>query len=323
MAAKILQLGTGEFWALFAVLVLLALAGLYGTFRFFTRARLIEDTPTSKIRSAAQGYIELSGIADLLEGTPIVAPLSQLQCVWYRYKIEEQRKRYRKGRTESYWATLESGTSDGLFRLADDTGECVVDPEGAEVTPSIRQTWYGGSHYPGRAPPIGRGDGGGFFSRLGISASFGFGHYRYTEERILPATELYAIGQFRTLGSDQAGDRQQEIGDLLRSWKRDQAEMLQRFDANGDGEIDLQEWDAARRAAEQAVDGALRERQVQPALNVLARTGISRRPFMLSTRPQGEIARDYRIYAAACVAAFLGGGAAAVWSLGVRLAGAG
>ena len=30
-----------------------------------------------------------------------------------------------------------------MFLLEDDTGTCVIDPDDAEVTPSISETWYG------------------------------------------------------------------------------------------------------------------------------------------------------------------------------------
>jgi len=327
---SVIQMSTGQFWGSFTVLVLLALLAFYGLFRFFSRARLIEDTPTSRLRSAAQGYIEVMGVADLLPGTPIIAPLSLLQCIWYSYKIEEKRTRSHKGRQESYWAKVESGTSDGLFRLRDTDGECIVDPDGAEVTPSISQTWYGMSRHPGGAPTVGVGGSGmgNMLARVGISnisVKFGFGdRYRYSEQRIPPATDIYVIGQYRTLGGGgDPGDRHQEIGLLLRDWKKNQAEMLARFDTNGDGEIDLVEWDTARRTAETEVDAALRERQAAAPVNVVAKTGIGRRPFIISTRSQHEMARSYRWSAAGCLVAFLGCGGGAVWMLGVRLAGAG
>lgn len=52
----------------------------------------MEDTPTSKLRSAAQGYVELSGYGALLEGAPIIAPLTGLTCTWYSHEIEERRR---------------------------------------------------------------------------------------------------------------------------------------------------------------------------------------------------------------------------------------
>ncbi|MDX1593245.1 MAG: GIDE domain-containing protein [Gammaproteobacteria bacterium] len=322
MRQEILNAGPQEFWFWIAVLVAVALLAFYGVFRFFSRARLIEDTPTSKIRSAAQGYIELNGLAEPLDGTPIVAPLSKMQCVWYRYKIEERRHRhghtFGTRREGDRWRTVEKGTSDGLFRLADETGECVVDPEGAEVTPSVHQVWYGGTHYPEQAPYADRE--GGWMARLGIGVSIGTGRYRYTESRIMPATDLYAIGQFRTLGTGGGGDRGADVAAVLRAWKGDQAALLKRFDADGDGQIDLQEWDDARRAAEAKVDADLRERQQAEPVNVLADPGVSRRPFILSVESQRELAGRLRLYAGACLVGFLGCGGAAVWAAGVRLA---
>ena len=322
MRESILSASGGEFWFWIALLVALGLASLYGLFRFFTRARLIEDTPTSKIRSAAQGYLELNGLAEPLDGTPIVAPLSKLQCVWYRYKVEEHHHEghsFGTKRNRDRWRTVERGTSDGLFRLRDETGECVVDPDGAEVTPSVHQVWYGDTHYPDGAPYANKE--GGWTARLGVGFSIGLGRFRYTEERIMPATDLYAIGQFRTLGTGGGGDRDAVVGAVLRDWKRDQAELLRRFDKDGDGRIDLQEWDAARRAAEAKVDEQLRERPQSAPINVLAEPGLSRRPFILSVESQRDMALRLRLFAGACLAAFLGCGGGAVWALGVRLGG--
>lgn len=321
MADSILAASPGEFWFSIALLGAMALAALYGLFRFFTRARLIEDTPTSKIRSAAQGYLELNGLAEPLDGEPIVAPLSKLQCVWYRYKVEEHQRHghsFGTRRNRDRWRTLEHGTSDGLFRLRDETGACLIDPEGAEVTPSVHQVWYGDSPHPDGAPYA--GEEGGMGARLGIGVSLGLGRYRYTEERIMPATDLYAIGQFRTVGTG-GGDRNAEVGAVLRDWKRDQAELLGRFDADGDGAIDPQEWDAARRAAAAKVDTEMRERTRAAPVSVLANPGISRRPFILSIESQRDLARRLRLLAGACLVVFLGGGALVAWAASMRLGG--
>ncbi len=321
MRDSILTASTGEFWFWMTVLDAVALLAFYGLFHFFTRARLIEDTPTAKIRSASQGYTELNGIADPLPGTPVVAPLSQQPCIWYRYKVEEHQARTHSFGTRrgNRWPTVEKGTSDSLFRLADETGECVVDPEGAEVTPALHQVWYGDSHYPGGAPHSSRD--GGWMARFGVGLSVGMGRYRYTEERIMPATDLYVIGQFRTLGTGGGGDRDADVAAVLRVWKRDQAELLQRFDTDGDGKIDLAEWDAARQAAEAVVDESLRKRQQGAPVNVLADPSVSRRPFIISVESQREMARRLRLLAGGSLAGFLACGTVAVWALGVRLAG--
>ncbi|WP_455203621.1 hypothetical protein [Kaarinaea lacus] len=70
---QLLHMPTVQFW----IYLLLAIGGgvvaFYFAFLYLKRARIIEDTPTSKIRSAAQGYVELQGRAQTMEGAPIIA----------------------------------------------------------------------------------------------------------------------------------------------------------------------------------------------------------------------------------------------------------
>lgn len=307
----VVQMQPLEFWLFSGFLAVLAVGGFYAIFRFLHRARLIEDTPTSKVRSAHQGYVELDGTAELLPGDPILAPLTGNRCTWYSFKVEERSESYdSRGNRRTSWKTIRSGTSDELFVLRDDTGECVIDPEGAEVTPSVSVTWYGDNPVWsfGAAP-----------SRRGLFAS---GRYRYTEKRIHPADSLYAIGLFQTLGGGhELPNTREEVRELLAAWKRDQDSLVQRFDANGDGEIDLQEWEAARRAAHREVKAQQRERAAGPVSHLMSKPRNSRRPYILSVLPQEQLAGRYRRFAALALVAFLLGGASATWMFTVRLLG--
>ena len=56
------------------------------------------------------------------------------------------------------------------------------------------------------------------------------------------------------------------------------------------------------------VDEQLRERQQSAPINVLADPGLSRRPFILSVESQRDMALRLRLFAGACLAAFLGCG---------------
>ncbi|MEJ2115410.1 MAG: hypothetical protein P8X88_05040, partial [Gammaproteobacteria bacterium] len=76
-------------WFLLIALFIAALICLFAALRSFHRARLIEDMPTSKIRSCPQGYVELCGTAKLMDGPDIHAPLSGQPCVWYSFSVEE------------------------------------------------------------------------------------------------------------------------------------------------------------------------------------------------------------------------------------------
>ena len=304
-ADNVRQLEPAEFWVGTLLVFVLAVVAFYSVFRFVHRARLIEDTPTSRIRSAAQGYVELDGTAELMEGEPIIAPLTGIRCAWFSYKIEEKEIEYdSKGRSTTRWRTIDSGTSDNLFLLVDDTGECIIDPEGAEVTPSVNDTWYGNSPSASHGIP-----GSGFFST---------GRYRYTEKRIHSADALYAIGLFRTVGGSQELPKtHEEIRHLLSLWKRDQDGLLHRFDENGDGQIDVKEWETARSEARKEVHRSQAKRFHRPVHHIMSRPENSRRPYILSVLAQHHMVSRFKLYAGLSLAGFLFSGSVATWLLTV------
>lgn len=272
----------------FLLLVILLCIGLlsYG-FVLIYRARLMEDTPTSLIRSAAQGYVELSGHARLLPGPPIVSPLSDTPCAWWSYRVQE---RDRNGK-DNQWRTIEEETSGELFLLADTTGECIVDPDYASVTPSLSRSWGGPVQRPHRGP-----DGMSWLS---------FGNYRYSEKLILLGDPIYATGWFRTQTAILELNESRDVSELMAEWKQDKHGLLKRFDANGDGQIDMQEWETARRAALEQVRAEHVERSLDPDLHVLSKPP-DRRPFVLSTLTQKSLTRRYRLWATLCFAVAVG-----------------
>jgi len=267
----------------FAGLVLAGTGALLAAFAFiwrnWRRARLLEDTPTARIRSAPQGYVELEGEGRPLPGPPIVAPLTGTPCLWYRYRVEIEEEDSHGQAVHRRWRTLASGVSDALFEVDDGTGRCVIDPEGAEVVPDVSDTWYGDTPKPAAGP-----------KRLG-RLTIGSGDYRYTEERLLPG-HLYAVGWFESVRPGD-GDLRAEISARLRAWKQDPGMLLRRFDRNGDGEIDAAEWEHARAEAERETLAERAERAVQSATHLL-RLPTDGRPFILSAEPQARLAGRFR-----------------------------
>jgi E3 Ubiquitin ligase len=255
-------------------------AAFIGCFVFLQRTRLMENMPTSRLRSAAQGYVELEGIARLMQGPPIIAPLTKTRCCWWRFKIEEERGSGKNRR----WVTVESGTSDDCFELDDATGKCIVNPDGATVIPTQHRRWYGSSRSPDVAPAIGSGWLRSMFSK-----------YRYTEELINQDHPLYALGSFRTqTGNPDAFDEQLDLKELLGKWKHDK-KMMALFDTNKDGTVDAREWDAARRMAQRKVRDEHVQRAVDtPDMHLLAKPRDGR-PFILSGVPQASLIRRYRL----------------------------
>lgn len=289
-----------DFWPVTAILLIAAVVAFFCGFRFLMRKRLFEDIPTSKIRSAAQGYLELDGIGQLMEGPEIIAPLTGSRCTWYSYRVDEHRGSGKNAR----WVNIEKATSEGLFLLVDDTGKCVIDPEDATVIPAKIDKWYGSTARPQSGIRRGR---------------FSGGRYRYTEMRMHPGDELYAIGLYKTVGGASAElNVNADVVNLLKEWKADSESMLNRFDHNRDGQIDVQEWEKVRNEALQHVLAQHKEFHTVPAVNMLGKTHDLRRPFILSAVPQKTLIKRYSFYSGGLISLFFVTGAIASWLIGVR-----
>jgi len=277
--------------------------GGWYAFRWLHVARMVEDTPTSRIRSAAQGYVELSGRCRALDGTQNLAPLTQRPCVWWHYRVQQKVESGTAGKRRQSWRTINSGRSEQPFLLDDGTGSCIVQPTGAEILTGESTTWYGSTPWPTQAA------GAGLLHAQG-------NRYRYFEERIYEHEQAYVLGQFRTHTSAGQRDLQAEVTALLADWKQDQAQLAERFDKDGDGKVSLGEWERAREEARNAVTQRNLDRPSQPSLHVLGRPDAGRL-FLIAAFPEGAIARRYRRRA---IAAFIGF-VAATYALGWLLQG--
>lgn len=293
-----------------------AVAGFAGwrAWRHLRRVRIIEDLPTAKARSAHQGYVELEGMGRLMDGAPIIAPLSGLPCVWYRYRIEELVTYYDRGRRRTRWRTIERGESDAIFWLEDETGRVAVDPGGAEIIPRHKDVWRSRPGLIGVARKPAH--------IVKYVASRPAGHnYRFTEERINAGERIYALGLLKNVRSHAAMPTvDEDVRQLLRAWKNDQPALMRRFDLDRDGKIDQREWLLARRQARREVLKARREeaKQFMEGINVLTRSNDPTRPFVLSAYGQEELVRRDRRWALAYAAAFFLFGIGAAWLFETR-----
>lgn len=301
-----LGLNLTDLWWAAAACVSLSAVSFLAAVRFLRRARIIENTPTARVFSAPQGYIELEGMARAFAGEPLLAPMSLTPCVWYHYTIEEftasgfgRKKR---------WRVIQRDTSDSLFTFQDGSGECLIDPEGAEVSPLTRQVWSGNSAVPGDALIAGRE----VLTSLGVA--MGLSRYRFTEERIHPDDPLYVLGSFRTVtGDEELPDPRSALRELLREWKQS-PELMARFDTDKDGQISSQEWERVVAAAKQQLADEFRQAATLPAHHVVSKPKDGR-PYLLSATAQPKLLGKYRWRSAAAFSVFAVSGSAAAWLL--------
>ncbi|MDH3447180.1 MAG: E3 ubiquitin ligase family protein [Gammaproteobacteria bacterium] len=263
---------------------------IYYSYQAFRRFRFIDGTATSKIRSAAQGHVELKGLCEWLPNDTIVSPFSQSRCVWYHCTID---KRKRCGK-RSTWTNISDECSDHLFRLIDETGECIVDPDNAQVIPELDRTWYGYSPDYRTQP-----------ARTNSLLAFGFGNYRFRERLIRPATQLYALGWFRTVYNNPSDEfLAAEVEELVNQWKIQPQRYLRDFDIDQNGKIQQGEWRAIRAAARRQVLSRLKKQKQEHHL--LSRADDKRQPFILSTRAEEDLVKLKKLKAYASVmAAFM------------------
>jgi hypothetical protein len=184
--------------------------------------RFVENTPTSRIRSLAMGLVEVRGRA--IRRYALVAPMTQGACVWYRLR------KYRRDSNNRWQMTSESNSAHVPFVLDDGSGRVVVDPGGATVKARTQETGYSGE------------------STLIGAAVEGGPDEKWVEELICEGTTLYVLGYARPARGVGPGLRGRTI-EVLRRLKLD-PRALHRYDTNGDGRLDADEWQAARDDAE-------------------------------------------------------------------------
>jgi hypothetical protein len=238
-------------------LVLVVLTSFWAWYANLKRYRTVADTPTSRIASAPQGYIELVGRGQQPPGATLFSPITGLPCLWFRYHIERK--------DGDRWEHVESGISHDTFGISDGSGHLLVDPEGAEIMTSRKQ----------------------------VSNT---GGYRKTEWTLVEGETIYVIGEHVTLGGPNAVlDKKADLGTLLDEWKRDKTALLSRFDANRDGEISLDEWERARQAASDAVDRAHLDIRLSDGIHLVRKPALGQ-PFLIANRKATELVRHYRLW---------------------------
>jgi hypothetical protein len=292
IALEIRQLSEWEFWLGAAVSTAVAVFLFWRMACWYQHARLIENIPTARIRSAPQGYIELIGQAGMMEGPVIFSPLSQTRCVWFSYKIEEKTREYNaKGQSRSRWRVVKQQTSEEVFLLDDGSGECAIDPDDAKVITRNKRVWYKHDVVPPR---------------------------RYTEWTILEGEPLYAMGLFKSVASIEDQSIRHQVSHKLREWKQDPNQLLHRYDTDKDGQINQEEWQQARQDATVAVKRQIGQRAKMKQLSIMRSSPHKNQPYILSTIPETKLIARYQRYALAAMAGFLILGTMLIWAINQR-----
>ncbi|MDP2266031.1 MAG: hypothetical protein Q8J70_05705 [Thiobacillus sp.] len=238
-------------------LVLVGITSFWAWYTNLKRYRTVADTPTSRIASAPQGYIEIVGRGKQPPGVALVSPLTGLPCLWYRFRVERQ--------NDNRWEYVSSGISTDTFGVDDGSGRILVDPEGAEIITPRKQ----------------------------VSNS---GGYRTTEWTLIEGETIYVIGEHVTLGGPGAVfDKKADLSALLTEWKQNKPALLGRFDANRDGEISLEEWEHVRHTASRAVDRDHFDMRLSDGIHLIRKPAHGQ-AFLIANREVTSLVRHFRLW---------------------------
>jgi hypothetical protein len=153
-------------------------------FRLLQRKRLILNTPTSKVQSAAIGLVEISGLA----ASPyvMISPLKRVECFYHR-SVAWQLKRRGK---DTAWEKVAEEILHVPFYIDDGSGKVLVEPRGAEMDLHCdfkeeyhRSILHGGPDMPGSVAD--------FLARHGVDPDTGI---KIEEYCIKPKNYLFVLG---------------------------------------------------------------------------------------------------------------------------------
>jgi hypothetical protein len=204
---------------------------------------LIRGTATSKIASAAKGYAEVQGRASAPPAGPLRDPITHDLCVWFSV-VTEKFSFFDKCR----WKTVKTARSSLPFVIDDGSARCLISP--AEVTIDergedtiVNERW----NLRHKVSWIREGD-----------PVFAIGYLLRTSDLTVRTILSDPLPRNLAPGFSGAGQDERALTkratDILRAWKLIPGQLA-KFDANGDGKIDVQEWETVRTAARQAADG--------------------------------------------------------------------
>lgn len=258
------------------ILGLIAFLSLVFWYAALKRLRIITGTPTSRIASAAQGYVELIGDGRFYDDSNrLISKLRQLPCLWYRYRVEEKN-------SNNDWNTSDSGESSEPFRVDDGSGTCIIDPRGAEIITQHKDQWIQG-------------------------------RYRYTEWKLIGSDTIYTLGEFKTVGGSTSTITHKElVNQVLTEWKMDNDDLLKRFDLNQNGLLDMDEWMLARQAAKREASKRLDAARAETDTNFLMRPHDGRL-FLISNLSPDKLASKYYWWTWMHLVIFFGSLGGSVW----------
>lgn len=154
-------------------------------FRALQLQRLLQNTPTARIRSLAMGLVEVQG--KVWARSRATAPFTGRACAWWEVELQTPRGGNKGVRR---WHTVYREQSNSPFYLKDDTGTALVYPQDADIRAGdvIEEETMGlGVPEPYASFMESR--------QLGLRALWMIGAMRFRERRLEDGAAVYVLGR--------------------------------------------------------------------------------------------------------------------------------
>lgn len=237
----------------FSAIVILGIWLFFRGFVQLSHKRLVQNIPTSKIKSLAMGLVEIQGKASAFTPQPLKSPYAKMDCVFYHYEVQRF-TRYSDGKGN--WRTITEGSSGIPFYVDDGSGKVLVDSLKAQIKL--------GTRYISSNPD----------KRQAIPTLLRNGDMKYLETFIIPEEPIYALGTANAI-KDYLKEHKQRVAKKLTEWWYN-PEKREEFDLNQDGEIDKQEYSAMKEKTEDIVKQQEKEMGISVDLSGLSNIIITK-----------------------------------------------
>lgn len=282
------------------ILAIVSVAGIwlfFDGFRKWRRKRLIENIPTSKIRSMAMGLVELQGKATQWLYT-LKGPLSGRDCVFYKFLVERYERR---GKNSSWVKVADGGSNDNLFHLDDGTGKVLINPRRAEINLDQPDFFFESGLFGGDIPSNLVN----FLEQNSIRYQTWFGkqRMRFREWDICPNDQVYVLGSVAR-NENFVSDFKIKLNERLKELKAKPEEMM-KFDSDGDGTVSVYEWEqAVARIKERMLQEQLTLPEQSQETNFVIDKGQEETIFIISEKSEKELLE--KLYWQALLAIIIG-----------------
>ncbi|MBI5787487.1 MAG: hypothetical protein HZA78_01335 [Candidatus Schekmanbacteria bacterium] len=205
--------------------------------------RLIEDLPTSRLKSMSLGLVEVKGRVHPV--FQIKTPFTDIPCAYYRYRVMEYRKREDDG---TWVPILEGDSSQYTFLVEDDSGYALVLPKDAEADLAYHAVFQSDSSK--NPPPDHIVE---FLSGRHSSVKDWISRkvIKVEEACLKEEQTIYLLGYAQSWKITQDSVEAKQIERLM--WHKEITRLkkdgtrLKEFDSNQDGKIDAREWETAKK----------------------------------------------------------------------------